>query len=62
MQDLRLPSLIVSEGGGVGVEMNERMMKFSSLTPISKWEIVGYMVHMKLMEVYEVWRKVASKK
>ena len=33
--------------------MNEKMMKvwsfFSSLTPISKWEIVAYMVHMKLM-------------
>ena len=24
-------------------------MVFSSLTPISKWEIVGYMIHMKLM-------------
>ena len=57
MQNLSWPSLIVSEGGGLGVEMNERIMKFSSLKPISKWEIVGYMVHMKVMKVYEVWRK-----
>ena len=33
-------------------------MEFSSLTPISKWEIVGYMVHMRLNGV---WREVVSK-
>ena len=55
VQDLNWLTVIVNEGGALGFEMNERMMKlkgFSSLTPISKWEIVGHIFNLGLKVVY----------